>query len=114
MDFLVFTISVVAIFIWMETDAFVEYCLKLRIPIQSVKEFWEFKKTSPIFYPDFLILKNNCFTTRLLSCNYCLNVILTSIFYLIFASKFDLRVLAANIVLGWIVYAILIKKIKEV
>lgn len=114
MDFLIFAISVVLIFIWMETDAFAEYCLKFKIPIPSVKEFWEFKKTSPIYYPDYLIFKKNSFLTRLLSCTYCLNVILTSLFYTTLASSWSLRVLAVNIVLGWIVYAILIKKIKEI
>jgi hypothetical protein len=114
MDYLIFTMPVVLIFLWMETDALVEYCLKLKIPLLYAKEFWDFKKETAIFYPDFLVFKNNCFSTRLLSCNYCLSVVLNILFYIFLNHGFNLLVLSTNIILGWAVYALLTKVIKWV
>ena len=112
-QYLIFTISTVLIFIWMETDAIVEYSLKLKIPLPLIKEFWEFKKQMPIYYPDYLAFNKNCFLTRLLSCNYCLNVILNLIFYISLCNHFNLIVLSTNILLGWASYAALLKIMKQ-
>jgi len=114
MDYLIFTVAVVLNFIWMETDAFAEYSLKLKIPMPMLKDFWEFKKNMAISYPDYLAFNKNSFLTRLLSCHYCLNVVLNIIIYLILFTRFNLIALCVNILLGWIVYSYLLKHVKHI
>lgn len=106
-DYLVFTIVLVLLFIWLETDAIVEYSLKFRLPLPYKRQYWDFKKKNQVSYADYLNFIVNGFTSRLLSCQYCLNVILNVIIYLIYCyygHEFDLITLCINIIMGWILY----------
>jgi len=111
-NYLIFAIATVLIFIWIDTDAAPEYASKLRIPLPRLKDFWEYKKSQAIFYPDYLAFYSNSFITRLLSCPYCLNVIFNIIFCLAFLGKFSLLITCVNILDGWLVYSYLSKTAK--
>jgi hypothetical protein len=108
-NFFIFFVTLVVLFIWLDTDAVVEYAMKFRIPLPLLYEYWDSKKQNNISYADFLDFNIGGFTTRLLACPYCLSVILNIIFYLTLCSRFHLVEMCINIVLSWICYPILKK-----
>lgn len=115
-DYLIFTITLVLMFIWFNTDALVEYSLKFRLPLPYKREYWEYKKKNLVSYPDFLNFNVNGFTSRLLSCEYCLNTVLNIVIYSIYyflEGEFALTTLCINIIMGWILYPRMVKWIKN-
>jgi hypothetical protein len=111
----IFLLSLVILFIWFETDAVVEYCLKLKIPLYKAKQYWDFKKTNNVSYPDYLAFNDNGFLTRLLSCHYCLAVIINLIIYGVYSywEGFNLIILSFNFLMTWILYPKLIRHAKN-
>lgn len=113
-QYLLFTVPTVLIFIWLETDAFVEYALKLRIPLPRIKEYWSYKQVNQVKYADYLSFNANGFFTRLLACPYCLMVVTNILIYVpAYYRNLDPVTLCVNILLGWFVYPALIFATKE-
>jgi hypothetical protein len=111
-QFLIWAVALVMIFIWLDTDAVVEYAVLLNIPLPLIVDYLAYKQTQNVTYPDFLAFHMNSFGTRLLTCPYCLTVVLNAMFYSIYAGlhyTFNPIVLCVNIVVGWAVYPFLSK-----
>ena len=63
----------ILLFIWFETDAFIEYIKILKLDIFKVKQFEEYKLINPkISYHSYIRQKHASFFTRLLTCVPCM------------------------------------------
>ena len=86
--YLAFLISVV-LFLWNETDFFIEYCILFGLwDFFKVGEYMTYKDVAEegdmgfgsssvpvdIKYLDYLLIKHNCFFVRLIACPICLGV----------------------------------------
>lgn len=63
--------------IWFKTNAFCEYLEYFHFENQFfINHYYKqrAKASSPLHYTDFLLLKNNCFFIRLITCPICLGV----------------------------------------
>lgn len=105
-------LGAVITFIWINTNAFVEYCNLLGLGGLIRSE--EYKKANlkaggELSYSDFLALTYDCFLTRLLSCPVCLVVWLNLIFYVWHGS---LGEVVFGIYGGWLSYFGLNKIVK--
>ena len=94
--------SVLIMFIWFETDAFVSY-----FPfINSVKKWEKYKKeiNPELNYPDYLMINYPGFFTKLISCQSCL------LFWIVLPlSISNISIFPINYVLSWILFRIMRK-----
>jgi hypothetical protein len=86
MFFEILNISLAVVFIliiWFKTNAFCEYLEYFHFQNHFfINDYYKFrsKSTCPLHYTDFLLLKNNSFFIRLISCPICLGVWFNVIF----------------------------------
>ena len=75
---------VAVLYVWLNTDAFLEYCGLLPATLQRllfIDKYHEFNSTCS--YPEFLVDFKPSFITRLISCPDCLGFWMTVIFNLL-------------------------------
>lgn len=102
-------LSTIIAYLWINTNAFVEYVKILGAKSAFDIEEFENKneQTGANFtYPDFLCFRNNTFFTRLISCPVCL-IVWVQIFMFVFHLNFIL--LFNSIYISWVLYFILTK-----
>ena len=93
--------------VWFDTDAFFEYIKTLRLHkysngIWQIPEYEDCIKNDPdLSYVEFLNVKHNNFSTRLLSCPLCLGF-WTHIFICLILNSFEL--FFVSLLLGYVVY----------
>lgn len=101
------------LFIWFETDAFIQYSKLFRLTKITKIESWEnYKLTnSQISYLDYILIKHKGFFSKLICCQPCLTFWLTFIVKLFFISEFEFFVATFPItyILSYVIYK-LIKK----
>ena|SRR5438045_6160981 len=99
MDLIWFVMCLV--YLWFDTDAFIEYAKLLRLRFAKYEEYEQMKSTIPSMeYVNFLLMKYNNFFTRLISCPVCVIVWLNLIQFLLY-KNFSL---SGHIILSWIGY----------
>jgi hypothetical protein len=111
--FLIFYL-VAALYIWFDTDAFVEWAGLLRLKFAKTKEFQANKMSSiPLVaaqtYIDFLLYNygRDSFLIRLITCPVCFSVWCNIILGLVFWCKFNWALLGVNIIATWVGYHVL-------
>jgi len=106
------------LYIWLETNAFVEYVSAIDFMFslvtkernESILKYRESQKFSPsLSYLEFLLSENDNFFTRLLSCPVCLSVWVTLIVMLI--GSYSLVLFPASVVASLFMYFKLCKTI---
>jgi hypothetical protein len=100
-------INLFFMYIWFNTDAFIEYCRYIRYFSYKfkVKEYLSFRDKYPnISYHAFLILNYNNFFIRLITCPSCLGVWLNFVTVLFYNNK---AFFFSNFALNMILYYIL-------
>ena len=101
--------STVVAYVWINTDAFIEYVKVFRLgPFFNIEEYEEknAKMGASLTYPDFLCFQNSNFFTRLASCPVCVTVWIQ---IAMFVFHFNLGLLFSSIYISWILYFILTK-----
>lgn len=99
--------SVFILFIWFNTDAFVQYSKVFKLGEQFKISDWEnYRLTSRVSYPDYLFLKHKSFFTKLISCIPCSLFWIVLIITLIFNSTGLYPVIY---ILSYIIYKIIDK-----
>ena len=84
------------LFIWFETDGFIEYSKLFRLgKIFKIDKFEEYKKESnpKITYLNYIRQKHNSFLSRLVTCTPCFNFWIVLIVCILFNSLFIYPVL---------------------
>jgi hypothetical protein len=68
-------INLFLLIVWFKTEAFIEYCKYIPIfkNLFKIHEYYKFRLSQDVSYPDFLVIKYNNFFTRLVSCYKCMN-----------------------------------------
>ena len=101
---------VTTMYIWYDTDAFVEWARKLKLKFFKYKDYYEFQQ-GPLgqhvkTYNEFLLYKyGKSFFIRLLTCELCSSVWLNLIALGVFTDSIGgLRVLGFNILATWLFY----------
>jgi hypothetical protein len=112
MDFIlqIFWINFI-LFLWFETDGFIEYAKLFRLSkIFKIDKFKEYKEESNprISYLDYIRQKHNCFLSRLFTCTPCLNFWIVLLITFIFNSLFIYPVVY---ILSYVIYKLLKKYI---
>lgn len=110
-DFLLIINLVALLYIWFDSEAFVEWAALLRLKFFKYESYAENKK-SPVSmiasqsYVDFLLYRygQDSFFVRLITCPICLSVWLNIILIGVFYSRLDMILLGPNIVSSWILY----------
>ena len=110
-DFLLIIKLVSLLYIWFDSEAFVEWAALLRLKFFKYESYAENKK-SPVSmiasqsYVDFLLYRygQDSFFVRLITCPICLSVWLNIILIGVFYSRLDMILLGPNIVSSWILY----------
>ena len=77
--FLLSCILAQVLIIWFQTNAFIEWVKLLRVgKFFKSDEYDKYseEELDPVTYPYFLLLKQNSFFNKIISCPYCLNVYL--------------------------------------
>lgn len=66
--------------IWFKTEAFIEYFKYIPVlrNLCKIEEYYKFRLSQDVIYPDFLVIKYNNFFTRLISCYKCINFWITA------------------------------------
>ena len=85
-------INVFFMYIWFNTDAFIEYFqhIKYLSDLFKIKEYFSFReKFNNLNYHTFLLLNYNNFFIRLITCPSCLGVWLSFISCLFYYNKFN-------------------------
>ncbi len=104
---------VLILFIWFETDAFVQYCKAFRLSkLLKINDWEEYKiTTTNIGYLDYILIKHKGFFTKLVSCQPCLTFWITIIVKLFFISSFNFFVATFPItyILSYVIYKIIKK-----
>lgn len=102
------TFIVVILYIWDETDAFIEWGELLHLKFLRYKEYRDAKKSalSGMFklYPDFLAAKHNNFFVRLVTCPICLGAWLNLIGICVFYHWTGWKNIALNIIITWLMF----------
>lgn len=107
------------LYVWLDTEAIIEWASVFRLKFMKYKEFFETRKSNfkQLSYVDFLLLKHNNFFTRLITCPYCLGVWLNVVAFCVFYQwTGGVRFLAIDIWGTWITYSgfrWLLKKFNE-
>lgn len=100
------------LFIWFNTEAFIEYCKyipKIK-DLLKLKEFKDYQfKGGILNYPIYLQVNYNNFFTRLISCPYCLLFWINSTTFLMLNNKYFFFV---NYIISIVIYNILLIFIK--
>ena len=114
---------VVALYIWFDTDAFVEWASLLRIRLLKYKEYAENKKSAIPFiaaqsYTQFIesTYGPNSFLCRLVTCPVCFTVWCNVALICVFYSRINVLLLGPNILASWLLYHSLrwiLKKLNE-
>ena len=83
------------LFIWFNTDAFIQYAKLLKLDKIAKIDLWEsYRLTNPkITYLEYLSIKHRGFFTKLITCKPCLNFWITLIICLLFDSLIELPVI---------------------
>lgn len=83
------------LFIWFNTDAFIQYGKLLKLDKLTKIDLWEsYRLTNPkITYLEYLSIKHRGFFTKLITCKPCLNFWITLIICLLFDSLIELPVI---------------------
>jgi len=109
-------VSVVLIYLLLETDALYEYLKLFRITkiLKIEKPYLEFKVKFEYFnFLKYLLIHKNNFITRLVNCPICLSIWINVIFYLITGFSFYVFY---SIYITWVLYffiKILVKHLDE-
>lgn len=105
---------VVILYIWFETEAFVEWAALFRLKCLKYNEFQANKKNpSPIFssqtYPQFLETNYGpkSFFVRMITCPTCFSVWCNIALLCVFHSKVVILWFGPNVLLTWLGYALL-------
>lgn len=117
----IYLISYILVFlyIWFETDAFIEWGRLLKLSFLNYQEFFQIRTTqlakiAARTYPDFLIYKyHHLFLIKLVTCPVCFSVWLNIIGTLIFSYNMFWQLLPINILVVWVFYPIMKKLINE-
>ena len=101
---------IVIMYVWYDTDAFIEWAQKFHLKFLKYKEYYDIKN-GPMgrvihLYNDFLLMQyGKNFFFRLLTCEICastwLNILALSVFN---GSVGGFKVLGFNILMTWILY----------
>jgi hypothetical protein len=105
--------NVFCLFIWFNTEAFIEYFKYIPIinKLLKIKEYYKYQLTGGnLNYPVFLQVNYNNFFTRLISCVYCLLFWINTI-SLIYINNY--LIFFGNYILSIIIYYILLLIIKK-
>ncbi len=96
------------LFIWFNTDAFIQYSKFFKLDkLFKIKDWEDYRLESPrITYLEYLTLKNRGFFTKLISCKPCLTFWITFIICIIFRS---LMLFPIIYMLSYIIYKIIDK-----
>ena len=96
------------LFIWFNTDAFIQYSKFFKLDkLFKIKDWEDYRLESPrITYLEYLTLKNRGFFTKLISCKPCLTFWVTFIICIIFSS---LMLFPIIYMLSYIIYKIIDK-----
>ena len=95
------------LFLWFNTDAFISYCIILRIKLFKLKDFEQYKKENPIAdYLNFLRIKHPGFIVNLVTCKPCFCFWIVLIDIIFFGSLVNL---ATTFIISYIIYKILNK-----
>tara|TARA_R100000808_G_scaffold24932_1_gene59530 strand:- start:14343 stop:14693 length:351 start_codon:yes stop_codon:yes gene_type:complete len=101
-DLLYVFVPAAILLVWFESNAFVEYCKLLQVGLKffGIDEYksWQDKGLS---YPEFLVVKDNTFFNRLISCPICLNFWLNVAFIPVYK---NLYIFCAGYCLSLLVY----------
>jgi len=83
------------LFIWFNTDAFIQYGKLLKLDKITKINLWEsYRLTNPkITYLEYLSIKHRGFFTKLITCKPCLNFWITLIICLLFDSLIQFPVI---------------------
>ena len=113
--FTIFNI-VVLLYIWLDTDAFIEYAELFHLSFFKYKEFRQKQLLNrlgtPLSYVDFISMEYNSFFVRLITCPICLTVWLTLLFSSL--NKFsNYNSLGLTIIACWLLYFLLKKFIAK-
>jgi hypothetical protein len=83
------------LFIWFNTDAFIQYGKLLKLDKLTKIDLWEsYRLTNPkITYLEYISIKHRGFFTKLITCRVCLNFWITLIICLLFDSLIELPVI---------------------
>lgn len=109
-DFLLIVNLVVLLYIWFDTDAFIEWASLFRCKWFKYQEFNEIKKNALSAvagksYCEFLLFKyGRYFLIRLITCPICFTVWVNIVLYFLFSEKISVYLLGPNIMLSWILY----------
>ena len=94
MFFEILNISLAVVFIliiWFKTNAFCEYLEYFHFQRHFlINDYYKYRNKSAcsVHYTDFLLLKNNCFLVRLITCPICLGIWLNIIFSVHFGFEY--------------------------
>jgi hypothetical protein len=109
--FLIFDI-VAILYIWIDTDAFIEWAELFRLKWFKYKEYQEIK-SGPLAsvagktYCDFLLFNyGKFFLIRLVTCPLCFSVWMNIVAFLLFFNALDTRMFGFNVLLTWMIYYI--------
>ena len=96
------------LFIWFNTDAFIQYGKLLKLDKIAKIDLWEsYRLTNPIItYLEYLSIKHRGFITKLITCKTCLNFWITLIICLLFDSLVQLPVIY---MLSYIIHKLITK-----
>ena len=96
------------LFIWFNTDAFIQYSKLLKLDKLTKIDLWEsYRLTNPkITYLEYLSIKHRNFFTKLITCKPCLNFWITLIICSFFDSLYQLPVIY---MLSYIIYKLIEK-----
>ena len=109
-DFYLVLNLVVALYIWFDADAVVEWAKLFRIKFLKYREYDENKKKPlPMLaaqtYPEFLAYNyNDYFLIRLITCPVCFTVWLNIALLCVFHREVGVLMLGPNILLSWLGY----------
>jgi hypothetical protein len=119
-DVLLIINLVVALYIWFDTDAIVEWASLLRLKFLKYKEFFDNKKSpvpmaASMLYTEFLVYKYGpeSFLIRLITCPICFTVWVNIAVFCVFYSKVEVMMLGPNILMSWILYHVLRKILQK-
>jgi hypothetical protein len=119
-DLLLIANVVTALYIWFDTDAFIEWAELFHLKIFKYTEYRDNKKTpmGAMFgkvYTDFLLFKyKDSFFIKLITCPVCFSVWINIVAIAICYNKLPFIILGFNIIISWLAYHLLKWSLKKI
>jgi hypothetical protein len=99
------------LFIWFDTDAFIQYSKLFRLSkFFKINSWEEYRLENKISYLDYLSIKNKNFLTKLISCRPCFSVWIVLFICTLYGSILQFPIIYVT---SYILYKLMIKYVKS-